>query len=114
VLSLVDCTYFLGTYSLGDRHLVRRCYHDLLRLCTKHFEDGGQGLVVVGNPGIGKSMMGYFLLYQCALKKQQVVVLKSGWLGNAPHFFCQEGVFMLDNIAFVQELTRCDVLCVHI
>ena len=61
-------------------------------------------------------MMGYFLLHQCALKKQRIVVLKSGWLGNAPHLFCQEGVFVLDNIAFqvVEELSRRDVLCVHI
>ncbi len=59
-------------------------------------------------------MMGYYLLYHCALHKRRVVVLKSGWLGNAPHLFCEEGVFMLDNVAFVQELTRPDVLCVQI
>ncbi len=52
VLSLVDSTTFLGTPSFGDKLLVRECYHGLQRAMGQHFGEGGQGLVVVGNPGI--------------------------------------------------------------
>jgi hypothetical protein len=58
-------------------------------------------------------MMAYYLLYRCAVTKQRVVVLKAGWQINAPHLFCEEGVFKLNVVSLNQELNRPDVLCVH-
>ncbi len=57
--------------------------------------------------------MGYYLLHGCAVKKKRVVVLKAGWNINVPHLFCEEGVFTLDNLAFLAELDRPEVLCVQ-
>ena len=57
-------------------------------------------------------MMGYYMLYRCAIERKRVVVVKAGWMGDEAHLFCQDGVFQLSKMAFQQELCRVDVLCV--
>ena len=56
-------------------------------------------------------MMGYFLIYRCAVERKRVVVVKAGWRGEKAHLFCEDGVFKLDDEAFQRELCRQDVLC---
>ena len=56
-------------------------------------------------------MLGYFLIYCCAVERKRVVVIKAGWRGEDAHRFCEEGVFKLDKDAFQRELCRKDVLC---
>ncbi len=52
VLSLVNNTFFLGSMDYGDKLLIRNCYHGLSERIESHFQKGGRGVVVIGNPGI--------------------------------------------------------------
>ena len=61
VLSLVEGTKFLGTPSFGDKLHVRECYHGLQCAMGQHFGEGGQGLIVIGNPGIHFHYISAFL-----------------------------------------------------
>lgn len=62
--------------------------------------------------GIGKSMMGYLLLYRCACQGRRVVVLKSAFIYRAPVLLCKEGAFKLDAASLEHELRNPDVMCV--
>lgn len=60
--------------------------------------------------GIGKSMLGYLLLYKWCCDGKRVVVRKAGWRREQPHLFCEEGAFKLNDAAFEEELDRPDVM----
>eukprot|EP00291_Cryptomonas_curvata_P023749 CAMPEP_0172157412 /NCGR_PEP_ID=MMETSP1050-20130122/3772_1 /TAXON_ID=233186 /ORGANISM="Cryptomonas curvata, Strain CCAP979/52" /LENGTH=252 /DNA_ID=CAMNT_0012826629 /DNA_START=53 /DNA_END=811 /DNA_ORIENTATION=- len=112
VLSLVDNTFFLGSMDCGDKLLIRNCYRGLLERVESHFQDDGTGVIVTGNPGIGKSMMSYLMLYRCSTQNRRVVFRKAGWNGDKAHLFCEDGVFRLEESEFLEELERPDVLYV--
>lgn len=50
--SLVDGTYFLGESSLGRDLFYRPEWYPVLEArIASHFDSGGQGIVILGNPG---------------------------------------------------------------
>ncbi|CAI2176087.1 16262_t:CDS:2 [Funneliformis geosporum] len=65
---LSDSTRFLGKEDSALK--IRKCYRDLLSVV---FDDEIRKLRITGNPGIGKTYFGYYLLYQLALRDAIVV-----------------------------------------
>ena len=55
---------------------IRKCYRDLLSVV---FDDYIRKLRITGNPGIGKTYFGYYLLYQLALRDETVVYHNDGY-----------------------------------
>jgi hypothetical protein len=52
ILSLVNRTFFLGNMDYGDKLLIRNCYGGIWARVERHFQEGGRGVVVIGNPGM--------------------------------------------------------------
>ncbi|PKK58121.1 hypothetical protein RhiirC2_796830, partial [Rhizophagus irregularis] len=69
-LRLSGSTRFLGKEHGFSALKIRKCYRDLLSVV---FDDSINKLRITGNPGIGKTFFGYYLLYQLALKDATVV-----------------------------------------
>lgn len=133
ILTLVQDAYFLGSERFRNKLLVRDCYLGLLSSIQDHFEQGGQGVAIIGNPGrfpccqidlsntghdlfscsfpgISKSMLSYYRMYRASLRKDRVVFRKAGWKGEMALLFCADGEFTLDEKQFDSELCRPDVL----
>ena len=106
----------------------------------EHFSSGGKAMAIIGNPGdvrqhyllhfsssgcirssyfpslllicagIGKSMLGYLLLWKWACEGKRVVVAKAGQLHNRPVLFCTEGAFILTEKELRMELDNANVM----
>jgi hypothetical protein len=77
-LTLPDEVFILGDSSLGSSLYVRPCYPKLLKLCLEIIETKATPhLVILGNPGIGKTYFGFFMLLHFA-KSGKPVVYESG------------------------------------
>ena len=63
-LQLSEDTRFLGKRNGPSTLLIRKCYSDLIPVVLDTKIDK---LRITGNPGIGKTFFGYFLLYLLAL-----------------------------------------------
>ncbi|EXX62053.1 hypothetical protein RhiirA5_395628 [Rhizophagus irregularis] len=68
-LKLSKNTHFLGKGYVSIL-LIRKCYHDLQKIV---FDDTIDKLRITGNPGIGKTYFGYYLLYLLAQKDVTIV-----------------------------------------
>ncbi|PKK64378.1 hypothetical protein RhiirC2_869335 [Rhizophagus irregularis] len=68
-LKLSENTHFLGKGYVSIL-LIRKCYHDLQKIV---FDDTIDKLRITGNPGIGKTYFGYYLLYLLAQKDVTIV-----------------------------------------
>ena len=65
---------FIGNSRLGSKLVLRQCYRDLWQEFLSAVYNGtGKGIVVTGNPGIGKSWFLYWVLYQAKMAKINVV-----------------------------------------
>jgi hypothetical protein len=69
-LELTENTQFLGKEYGPSALFIRNCYLDLKNVI---FDDKINKLRITGNPGIGKSFFGYYLLYLLAIKNTTVV-----------------------------------------
>lgn len=69
-LELPEGVRFLGKDHGTSKLLVRKCYVDLQEVV---FDDKINKLRIVGNPGIGKTFFGYYLLYLLAKKNETIV-----------------------------------------
>ncbi|TMW57981.1 hypothetical protein Poli38472_013455 [Pythium oligandrum] len=76
LIKLAEGAYLLGDSSLGSSIYVRHCYPQLLDHCWKVIHDESTGIphiVVLGNPGIGKTFFGYLILLHLARRGSTVV-----------------------------------------
>eukprot|EP00243_Klebsormidium_subtile_P007518 TRINITY_DN334_c0_g2_i7.p1 TRINITY_DN334_c0_g2~~TRINITY_DN334_c0_g2_i7.p1 ORF type:complete len:819 (-),score=169.67 TRINITY_DN334_c0_g2_i7:435-2891(-) len=117
VMTLADGTSFLGHEGLGNKLYLRDCYPALQKEVQDLFaeEDGHQrkknrAVVIIGIPGIGKSLFGYLLLYQWATEDppRDVVVVKRGYCPMAT-LLTTAGCFELDKKALAEQLGRPEV-----
>eukprot|EP00644_Phytophthora_capsici_P018323 jgi/Phyca11/131973/e_gw1.125.9.1 len=76
VLTLPEGTFLLGNPMLGSRIYIRHCYPRLWQVCLKMINDEAMNtphLVILGNPGIGKTYFGYVILWLLARSGNTVV-----------------------------------------
>ncbi|RHZ89298.1 hypothetical protein Glove_16g200 [Diversispora epigaea] len=61
-----------GTSFLGDLNIlyIRKCYRELLEIV---FDENIKRLRITGNPGIGKSIFTYYILYKLAQRNKTIV-----------------------------------------
>ncbi|GAQ93517.1 hypothetical protein KFL_016040010 [Klebsormidium nitens] len=116
-MTLVDGTHFLGHEGLSNRLYRRDCYPDLQQNVSELFaqEDStgrkkNRAVAIIGNPGIGKSMLGYLLLYQWATEDppRPVVIVKRGFRSK-PTLLTTTGCFELDAKSLADQLNRPEV-----
>ncbi|GBB85990.1 hypothetical protein RclHR1_12420004 [Rhizophagus clarus] len=69
-LRLTENTQFLGKANGSSALLIRNCYRDLQNVI---FNDKINKLRISGNPGIGKTYFGYYLLYLLATRNATIV-----------------------------------------
>ncbi|CAM9617120.1 unnamed protein product [Pylaiella littoralis] len=81
-LTLANGTFFLGKSACRSKIFVRHCYNETFQLIRKSAAQRNDGttpkIVIVGTPGIGKSVFGFFLLYQLRLEGRTVVFDREG------------------------------------
>ncbi|GMF31914.1 unnamed protein product [Phytophthora lilii] len=80
LVELPQDTYLLGDSTLGSRIYIRHCYPELWKVCWKMIHDEAMNtphLVILGNPGIGKTFFSYVILLHLA-HAGATVVYESG------------------------------------
>ncbi|KAF0704419.1 hypothetical protein DYB28_008092 [Aphanomyces astaci] len=78
ILELPVGAFLLGYPALGLKVYIRPCYPPLWKVCWKLIQDPkSPHLVILGNPGIGKTFFGIFILLQLA-RENKTVVYESG------------------------------------
>ncbi|RHZ17103.1 hypothetical protein DYB37_012523 [Aphanomyces astaci] len=81
VVELPEGTYLLGYPALGSKVYIRPCYLPLWKLCWEIIHDPkSPHLVILGNPGIGKTFFGFFILLQLARENETVVYESGMWM----------------------------------
>ena len=71
VVQLPENVFILGNDSIGSSIYIRPCYPKLLETTVSIVESvETRHLIILGNPGIGKTYFGYFLLLHLALVLQ--------------------------------------------
>ncbi|PKK72608.1 hypothetical protein RhiirC2_776997 [Rhizophagus irregularis] len=93
-----DVYYLLGKDEQGfniSTLFIRKCYKDLYKMISKN--NHVRRWRITGNPGIGKTFFGFYLLYFLAKQRKTVVYHK---LKKPPMLFSENGVFSYpeDNI----------------
>ncbi|CAK4608905.1 unnamed protein product [Aphanomyces euteiches] len=80
LVELPQGTFLLGDSRLGSRLYIRHCYPALWKLCQERISDKETPhLVILGNPGIGKTFFGFVILLLLA-REGATVVYESGVL----------------------------------
>ena len=80
LIELPRGTYIMGDSTLGSRIYIRHCYLELWKLCHQLIHDKNMNtphLVILGNPGIGKTYFGFVILLLLA-RAGATVVYESG------------------------------------
>ena len=105
VIQLPADVFILGNSSLGSSIFVRPCYPKLLATALSIIETPGTPhLVILGNPGIGKTYFGYVILLHLA-RSGATVVYESG-KERCRYLFTSEGIFEGDQDDFRAYLYR--------
>ncbi|CAG8634163.1 15188_t:CDS:1 [Funneliformis mosseae] len=73
-LKLPDNIHFLGRTDEASVLFIRQCYRDLLKVV---FSNNTRRLIITGNPGIGKTFFGYYILYELMRKNATVIYDKA-------------------------------------
>eukprot|EP00644_Phytophthora_capsici_P011907 jgi/Phyca11/106457/e_gw1.12.537.1 len=73
VIALPEGTFILGNPKVGSRIYIRPCYPQLWEVCWHIIHHETPNLVILGNPGIGKTYFGYLLLLFLARLGKTVV-----------------------------------------
>ncbi|KAF0473026.1 putative crinkler family protein [Gigaspora margarita] len=97
-----DAYYLLGKDEQGSNIstlFIRECYH---HLCKIIFESKKTRWRITGNPGIGKTFFGFYILYLLSQQRKTVVYHIHS---KPPILFSEEGVFShtVDNIHAFQD-----------
>ncbi|OAJ42042.1 hypothetical protein BDEG_25546 [Batrachochytrium dendrobatidis JEL423] len=92
VVQLPADVFILGTYSIGSSIYIRPCYPKLLEKSLSIVQSADIcHLIILGNPGIGKTYFGYFLLLHLA-RSGATVVYESG-VNQKRYLLTPNGVF---------------------
>ncbi|RIB06688.1 hypothetical protein C2G38_2115523 [Gigaspora rosea] len=103
-LQLPDGTYFLGDKKQGSILYIRKCY---LHLADIIFKEKMRRCRITGNPGIGKTFFGYYLLYFLSKQNKTIVYHKAC---QFPILFNKQNTFSSDKIFdFYEYLNNRDV-----
>ncbi|CAG8435984.1 4251_t:CDS:2 [Funneliformis mosseae] len=97
-LQLPGNTHFLGEPLEPTTIYIRRCYRDLADIA---FNREIQRLRITGNPGIGKTLFGYYLLYLLAIEKKTIIYDNNAtddWI-----VFDKEEVFYIDDKSVIKQ-----------
>uniref|UniRef100_A0AAV1TQZ5 Crinkler effector protein N-terminal domain-containing protein n=1 Tax=Peronospora matthiolae TaxID=2874970 RepID=A0AAV1TQZ5_9STRA len=79
LIVLPEDTFILGQGICGSCMYVRHCYPQLWNVCLDALERPViRNLVILGNPGIGKTFFGYFILLYLARRTETVVYDAAG------------------------------------
>ncbi|GAQ91775.1 hypothetical protein KFL_008520010 [Klebsormidium nitens] len=109
LMTLAEGTSFMGYEKFGDKMFIRESYHGMDQELKRVFiQDDGIAVVLVGNPGVGKSIYGFRLLYQWSCEQRRVVVVKRGTC-PIPTLLTPDGAFKLDAAGLEAELDDPDV-----
>ncbi|KAJ3249922.1 hypothetical protein HK103_004236, partial [Boothiomyces macroporosus] len=74
VVQLPENVFILGNDSIGSSIYIRPCYPELYQTSLSIVQSADiRHLIILGNPGIGKTYFGYFLLLQLARSGATVV-----------------------------------------
>uniref|UniRef100_A0AAV1TTW0 Crinkler effector protein N-terminal domain-containing protein n=1 Tax=Peronospora matthiolae TaxID=2874970 RepID=A0AAV1TTW0_9STRA len=74
LIALPENTFILGQEKYGSCMYVRHCYPQLWNVCLGALKRPEiHNLVILGNPGIGKTFFGYFILLHLARRNETVV-----------------------------------------
>ncbi|GES98289.1 hypothetical protein GLOIN_2v1847979 [Rhizophagus clarus] len=103
-LQLPEDTRFLGKRSGPSSLLIRKCYNDLILVA---FDTKIDKLRITGNPGIGKTFFGYYLLYLLAL--QNVPIVYDNFHETKPIIFEGGKASISDTNGIERYLRRLDV-----
>ena len=107
MLELANGTTFLGSSDWRGQLYVRSHYERLWALVRDLQQTGTRRLVVTGNPGIGKSCFGLYMLRELALLGKTVVWQRSR--AAERYLFKDDVVFQGDIKSFTAELRNSSV-----
>ena len=103
VIQLPANVFILGNPNLGSSIFIRPCYPELLATALAIIANTPH-LVILGNPGIGKTYFGYVLLLYLA-RSGVTVVYESG-KENARYLFSSNGIFTGTKDDFRSDLSE--------
>ena len=69
-----------------NKLFIRRCYTELLQSCHDQWNNGTQGIYVIGTPGVGKSCFLDYVLHCCLYNDRENVLYLDGPRRKARHF----------------------------
>ncbi|CAG8575757.1 3650_t:CDS:2 [Ambispora leptoticha] len=96
-LQLPKDVYFLGDKKQGDILYIRKCYDHLANIV---FNEKISRCRISGNPGIGKTFFGFYLLYLLSQKNKTIVYHK---FGQDPILFDKQHTFSSDVDFYFEE-----------
>ena len=92
-LQLPGSAHLFGKNDEPSKLFIRKCYNDLINVV---FKDNVRKLRISGNPGIGKTFFGYYILYHLAVLDKTVIYdIHTISESNRVILFNQKGAFIL-------------------
>ena len=79
---------------------IRKCYRDLKRIV---FDMKIDKVRITGNPGIGKTFFGYYLLYLLALRNEGIIIYENYHLGAPIIFDGKEAYYSHDISSYLSD-----------
>ncbi|EGF77367.1 hypothetical protein BATDEDRAFT_27719 [Batrachochytrium dendrobatidis JAM81] len=103
VVQLPADVFILGNHSIGSSIYIRPCYPKLFEKSLSIVQSAGIcRLIILGNPGIGKTYFGYFLLLHLA--RSGATVVYESFQEECLYLFTPNGVFKGDRRSFHNQL----------
>ena len=104
VVQLPENVFILGKESIGSSIYIRPCYPKLLETTLAIVESAEtRHLIILGNPGIGKTYFGYFLMLHLA-RSGATVIYESFLVRGLMYLFTPHGVYKGNRIQFDEFL----------
>jgi hypothetical protein len=104
VVQLPENVFILGKESIGSSIYIRPCYPKLLETTLSIVESAEtRHLIILGNPGIGKTYFGYFLMLHLA-RSGATVIYESFLVRGLMYLFTPHGVYKGNRIQFDEFL----------
>ncbi|KAK6096218.1 hypothetical protein MT418_8606 [Batrachochytrium dendrobatidis] len=103
VVQLPADVFILGNHSIGSSIYIRPCYPKLFEKSLSIVQSADIcRLIILGNPGIGKTYFGYFLLLHLA--RSGATVVYESFQEECLYLFTPNGVFKGDRRSFHNQL----------